>query len=80
MIVDGRCCWKSSLDRSCEKRAIGIPAAYKEAIKFATKRSVTNNISAGSGAASFAIPGKISIALKIAQGLDNTVSVISTSE
>ncbi|KAH8897610.1 anhydro-N-acetylmuramic acid kinase [Thozetella sp. PMI_491] len=44
---------------------IGIPAAYKEAIKFATlafanKRQLANNIPAAGGAVKFAILGKLS--------------------
>ncbi|KEY64558.1 hypothetical protein S7711_03624 [Stachybotrys chartarum IBT 7711] len=45
----------------------GIPAAYKEAIKFATlayanKRSLANNIPAAGGAVRYAVLGKLSLA------------------
>ncbi|CAH0044290.1 unnamed protein product [Clonostachys solani] len=45
--------------------SVGIPAAYKEAIKFATlayanKRQLANNIPAAGGASRFAILGKLS--------------------
>lgn len=54
--------------------SIGIPSAYKEAIKFATlafaaKRSLANNIPAASGASSFAALGKLTVAPRLGQGV-----------
>lgn len=45
----------------------GIPAAYKEAIKFATlafanKHGLANNVPAAGGATRFAVLGKLSLA------------------
>jgi anhydro-N-acetylmuramic acid kinase len=50
----------------------GLPAAYKEAIKFATiafsaKRSIANNIPAAGGAHKFAVLGKLSLAARRAK-------------
>jgi anhydro-N-acetylmuramic acid kinase len=55
----------------CLSDEFGLPAAYKEAIKFATlgfatKRSLANNIPAASGASSFAVLGKMTIAPRFA--------------
>lgn len=52
----------------------GIPAAYKEAIKFATlafatKRALANNIPAASGASRFAVMGKLTWSPSLAKGL-----------
>lgn len=52
----------------------GIPAAYKEAIKFAVlafaaKRGLANNIPAASGASRFAVLGKLTWAPMIAKSL-----------
>jgi anhydro-N-acetylmuramic acid kinase len=54
--------------------SIGIPSAYKEAIKFATlafatKRGLANNIPAASGASSFAVLGKLTVAPRLGQGV-----------
>ncbi|GKZ50882.1 hypothetical protein AbraIFM66951_004574 [Aspergillus brasiliensis] len=51
----------------CTSDEYGLPAAYKEAIKFATlafatKRGLANNIPAASGASSFAVLGKLTLA------------------
>jgi anhydro-N-acetylmuramic acid kinase len=51
----------------------GIPAQYKEAIKFAAlalaaQRHLANNIPAASGASRFAILGKLVAAPRLAQG------------
>lgn len=51
----------------------GLPAAYKEAIRFATlafatKRNFLNKISAASGASSFAVLGKMTFAPSFARG------------
>jgi anhydro-N-acetylmuramic acid kinase len=50
----------------------GLPAPFKEAIKFATlafacKRGLANNIPAAGGASSFAVLGKLSLAPRLAQ-------------
>jgi anhydro-N-acetylmuramic acid kinase len=50
----------------------GLPAPFKEAIKFATlafacKNSLANNIPAASGASSFAVLGKLSFAPRLAK-------------
>jgi anhydro-N-acetylmuramic acid kinase len=50
----------------------GLPAVYKEAIKFATmafaaKRGLANNIPAAAGAESFAVLGKLSMAPRLAK-------------
>lgn len=52
----------------------GIPAAYKEAIKFAVlafaaKRGLANNIPAASGASRFAVMGKLTWAPMTAKGV-----------
>ncbi|KAI0096453.1 anhydro-N-acetylmuramic acid kinase [Nemania sp. FL0031] len=52
----------------------GMPAAYKEAIKFATlafatKRELANNIPAASGAERFAVLGKLTLAPRLAKGV-----------
>lgn len=52
----------------------GIPATYKEAIKFAVlafaaKRGLANNIPAASGASRFAVMGKLTWAPMVAKGL-----------
>ena len=57
--------------RLCLSDEFGLPATYKEAIKFATlafaaKRSLANNIPAASGASSFAVLGKLSLAPRLA--------------
>ena len=54
---------------------VGIPAAYKEAIKFATlafanKRNLANNIPAAGGATKFAILGKLSWAPRKAKNAE----------
>ncbi|KAI1123679.1 anhydro-N-acetylmuramic acid kinase [Nemania abortiva] len=54
--------------------AYGMPAAYKEAIKFATlafaaKRGLANNIPAASGAERFAVLGKLTLAPRLAKGV-----------
>ncbi|GAW19161.1 hypothetical protein ANO14919_086450 [Xylariales sp. No.14919] len=51
-----------------------MPAAYKEAIKFATlafaaKRGLANNIPAASGASGFAVLGKLTLAPYLAKGI-----------
>ncbi|KAK4948074.1 hypothetical protein LTR10_013128 [Elasticomyces elasticus] len=56
----------------CTSDIFGLPAAYKEAIKFATlafatKRSLANNIPAASGASSFAVLGKLTVAPRLAK-------------
>jgi anhydro-N-acetylmuramic acid kinase len=53
----------------------GIPAQYKEAIKFAAlalaaQRQLANNIPAASGASRFAILGKLVAAPRLARGID----------
>lgn len=52
----------------------GLPAAYKEAIKFATlgfatTNGLANNIPAASGASSFAVLGKMTMAPREAKGI-----------
>jgi anhydro-N-acetylmuramic acid kinase len=59
--------------KTCVSDDFGLPAAYKEAIKFATlafatKRNLANNIPAASGASSFAVLGKMTFAPRVAQG------------
>ncbi|KIW64920.1 hypothetical protein PV04_07222 [Phialophora macrospora] len=54
----------------------GLPAPFKEAIKFATlafacKNSLANNIPAASGASSFAVLGKLSLAPRLAKNGDS---------
>ncbi|KAI0868258.1 anhydro-N-acetylmuramic acid kinase [Hypoxylon argillaceum] len=54
--------------------AYNMPAAYKEAIKFATlafaaKRGLANNIPAASGASGFAVLGKLTLAPYLAKGI-----------
>ena len=56
---------------------IGIPSAYKEAVKFATlafatKRGIANNIPAASGASSFAVLGKLTVAPRLGKGVDGS--------
>lgn len=56
----------------CTSDEFGLPAAYKEAIKFATlafatKRGLANNIPAASGASSFAVLGKLTLAPRLAK-------------
>lgn len=51
---------------------VGLPAAYKEAIKFATlafatKHGLANNIPAAGGASSFACLGKLTLAPRVAK-------------
>jgi anhydro-N-acetylmuramic acid kinase len=50
----------------------GLPAPFKEAIKFATlafacKNSLANNIPAAGGASAFAVLGKLSLAPRLAK-------------
>jgi anhydro-N-acetylmuramic acid kinase len=55
--------------KTCLSDEFGLPAAYKEAIKFATLAFATNlanNIPAASGASSFAVLGKMSMAPRVA--------------
>ncbi|TKA29430.1 hypothetical protein B0A50_03442 [Salinomyces thailandicus] len=52
---------------------VGLPATYKEAIKFATlayaaKNGLANNIPAASGASGFAVLGKLTLAPRVAKG------------
>jgi anhydro-N-acetylmuramic acid kinase len=59
----------------CTSDEFGLPAAYKEAIKFATlgfatKRGLANNIPAASGASSFAVLGKLTLAPRLAKNTD----------
>ncbi|KAL1861149.1 hypothetical protein Plec18167_002853 [Paecilomyces lecythidis] len=59
----------------CTSDEYGLPAAYKEAIKFATlgfaaKRGLANNIPAASGASSFAVLGKLTMAPRLAKNTD----------
>ena len=54
---------------------VGLPATFKEAIKFATlayatKNGLANNIPAASGASKFAVLGKMSLAPRFAKGID----------
>ena len=54
---------------------IGLPATFKEAIKFATlafatKNGLANNIPAASGASKYAVLGKLSLAPRLARGVD----------
>lgn len=56
----------------CLSDEVGLPAAYKEAIKFATlgfaaKRGLANNIPAASGAERFAVLGKMTLAPGVAR-------------
>lgn len=65
--------------KTCVSDEFGMPAAYKEAIKFATlafaaKRGLANNIPAASGASSFAILGKLTLAPRLARGTENITS------
>lgn len=58
----------------CTSDVYGIPAAYKEAIKFATlafatKRGLANNIPAASGASRFAVLGKLTWAPGLAKAV-----------
>lgn len=57
---------------------VGIPAAYKEAVKFATlafanKRSLANNIPAAGGALRYAVLGKLTLAPKRAVNAEDVV-------
>lgn len=57
---------------------VGIPAAYKEAIKFATlayanKRSLANNIPAAGGAVKYAVLGKLTLAPRRAANAEEVV-------
>ncbi|KAJ5674130.1 hypothetical protein N7462_009569 [Penicillium macrosclerotiorum] len=61
--------------KTCVSTEFGLPAAYKEAIKFATlafaaKRGLANNIPAASGASSYAVLGKLTMAPRLAQGTE----------
>lgn len=56
----------------------GIPAAYKEAIKFATlafanKRGLANNIPAAGGAVKYAVLGKLTLAPRRAKNAEDVV-------
>ncbi|BCS24196.1 uncharacterized protein APUU_40640S [Aspergillus puulaauensis] len=56
----------------CLSDEVGLPAAYKEAIKFATlgfaaKRGIANNIPKASGAERFAVLGKMTLAPGVAR-------------
>ena len=56
----------------CISDEYGLPAPFKEAIKFATlafacKNSLANNIPAAGGASSFAVLGKLSLAPRLAK-------------
>ncbi|KAL4951096.1 Anhydro-N-acetylmuramic acid kinase [Aspergillus filifer] len=58
----------------CTSDEVGLPAAYKEAIKFATlgfatRNCLANNIPAASGAEGFAVLGKMTFAPRLASGL-----------
>jgi anhydro-N-acetylmuramic acid kinase len=58
----------------------GLPAVYKEAIKFATmafaaKRGLANNIPAAGGAESYAVLGKLSMAPRLAKNGGEVKSV-----
>ncbi|OAA63383.1 Anhydro-N-acetylmuramic acid kinase [Niveomyces insectorum RCEF 264] len=58
--------------------AYGLPAAYKEAIKFATlafaaKRGLANNIPAAGGATRYAVLGKLSLAPRRAKNAEPVV-------
>lgn len=60
----------------------GIPAQYKEAIKFAAlalaaQLHLANNIPAASGASRFAILGKLVAAPRLAQGVELTKEMAS---
>jgi anhydro-N-acetylmuramic acid kinase len=62
--------------KTCVSDEFGMPAAYKEAIKFATlafaaKRGLANNIPAASGASSFAVLGKLTMAPRMAKGTES---------
>ncbi|KAE8152338.1 Anhydro-N-acetylmuramic acid kinase [Aspergillus avenaceus] len=61
--------------QTCTSDAVGLPAAYKEAIKFATlafatKNSLANNIPSASGASSYAVLGKMTFAPRLARGTE----------
>lgn len=58
---------------------VGLPATYKEAIKFATlafaaKHGLANNIPAAGGASSFAVLGKLTLAPRMATGTEPLVA------
>lgn len=58
--------------KTCLSDEFGLPAVFKEAIKFATmafaaKRGLANNIPAASGAESYAVLGKLSMAPRLAK-------------
>jgi anhydro-N-acetylmuramic acid kinase len=60
----------------------GLPAQFKEAIKFATlafacKRGLANNIPAASGASNFAVLGKLSLAPRLARN-GNAVAAVNS--
>lgn len=62
--------------RLCKSDEYGLPAQFKEAIKFATlafacKNSLANNVPAASGASSFAVLGKLSLAPRLARNGGN---------
>lgn len=68
--------------RLCLSDEFGLPATYKEAIKFATlafaaKRGLANNIPAASGASSFAVLGKLSMAPRLAK--NGSTSIVNGS-
>ncbi|KAI9729183.1 MAG: hypothetical protein M1834_007090 [Cirrosporium novae-zelandiae] len=63
----------------------GLPAAYKEAIKFATlafaaKNGLANNIPAAGGASSFAVLGKLSLAPRLAKLGDSPVNGVPKTD
>lgn len=58
--------------KTCVSDEFGMPAPYKEAIKFATlafaaKNGLANNMPAAGGASSFAVLGKLSLAPRLAK-------------
>lgn len=58
--------------KTCLSDEFGLPAVFKEAIKFATmafaaKRGLANNIPAAGGASSYAVLGKLSMAPRLAK-------------
>lgn len=64
--------------KTCVSDEFGMPAPYKEAIKFATlafaaKNGLANNIPAAGGACSFAVLGKLSLAPRLAKNGDEPV-------
>lgn len=61
--------------RTTTSDEFGMPPAYKEAIKFATlgfaaKRGLANNIPAAGGASSYAVLGKMTLAPRVAKGIE----------